>query len=346
MTSSPRSAPRLIFLDTLRVMAILLVVILHATSPFLIDPQQLGRPVWYLCLLQNPINRAGVPLFLMISGFLILQDPTIHSPLSFYHHRLPRLLLPLAVWNGIYLLVWTPPSSFFAGLSDYFHTLLTTGSSYHMWFIYTLLGIYLTAPVLGFFAQHGGQNYLVILLAVAIFPTTILPLINSLLPFQAVVYTPMAEGLLGYFILGFLLGTTDVSQSARVASYLLGGAGYCMGLFADLATSTAQSIPLPSQGGYRLDHYFVAAALFLWVRSFFQTHHWAERATANPLERLSRLSFGVFWVHPLLLDLTAQLLGTGWATGPYLFFQIILTTLLSFLLAEVISRLPLSKLLL
>lgn len=185
-----------------------------------------------------------------------------------------------------------------------------------------------------------------ILLAVAVFPTSILPLINCVLPFQAVVYTPMAEGLLGYFILGFLLGTTEVPRPARMAVYLAGGAGYFMDLVTDLATSTAQSIPLPSQSGYRLSHYFVAAALFLWVRTFLQTHPRTEQAVARPLAHLSRLSFGVFWVHILLLEFIARLLGTGWTTVPYLCAQISLTVLLSFLLMGVISRLPFAKLLL
>ncbi len=195
-TSSPSTlaAPRLVFLDALRVLAILLVVILHAMAPVLVDTKQLGQPGWYLCMLQNPINRAGVPLFFMISCLLLLQDPAIHTPLSFYRRRLPRLLLPLAVWNGIYLLLRTRPDSFRSGFEDYFRTLLTTGSCYHMWFIYTILGIYLVAPVLGFLAQRGGRTYLMILLAAAVFPTSILPLINRVLPFQAVVYTPMAEG--------------------------------------------------------------------------------------------------------------------------------------------------------
>lgn len=346
MSRFPRSAPRLVFLDALRVLAILLVVVLHAMAPFLVDTKRLGQPGWYLCLLQNPINRAGVPLFFMISGFLLLQDPAIQMPLSFYRRRLPRLLLPLAVWNGIYLFFRTPPVSFRSGLSSYFRTLLTTGSSYHMWFLYTILGVYMVAPVLGFLAQHGGRTYLIILLAVAAFPTSILPLINCVLPFQAVIYTPMAEGLLGYFILGFLLGTTEVPRPARMAAYLAGGAGFCMDLFTDLATSTAQSIPLPSGNGYRLSHYFVAAALFLWVRSFFQKHIRADQIVATPLERLSRLSFGVFWVHPLLLELIARLLGTGWTTAPYLCIQITMTVLLSFFLMGAIARFPFSKLLL
>ena len=130
----------------------------------------------------------------MISGFLLLQDPAIRTSLSFYRRRLPRLLLPLAVWNRIYLLFQTPPVSFRSGPLVYFHTLLTTGSCYHMWFLYTILGIYLVAPVLGTLTQRGGRIYLMIVLAVAVFPTSSLPLVNHALPFQTIVYTPMAGG--------------------------------------------------------------------------------------------------------------------------------------------------------
>ena len=69
-------ASRLVFLDGLRVLAILLVVSLPTAAPFLTDSRALGQPKWYLCLLQNPSNRAGVPL---------------------------------AVWSGIYLLAVAAP---------------------------------------------------------------------------------------------------------------------------------------------------------------------------------------------------------------------------------------------
>ena len=39
-------------------------------------------------------------------------------------------------------------------------------STPRMWFIYSILWIYLMAPVLGFLAQHGGRTYLILLLAV------------------------------------------------------------------------------------------------------------------------------------------------------------------------------------
>lgn len=344
--SSGLSPSRLVFLDGLRVLAILLVVILHATAPLLTNPQWLGQPLWYLCLLQNPINRAGVPLFLMISGFLFLRTPTVSAPLSFYRRRLPRLLLSLVVWNGVYLLVQTPPSSLSSGFFDYFRTLFTGGSCYHMWFLYAILGIYLLVPVLKALSRYGSRAHMVSLLAVAVFPSSILPLANSLLPFEAAVYLPMVEGLLGYFILGFLLGTSKLSRRAQIGVYLGGMAGYCIDLWADLTTATLQSIPLPSQSGYRISHYFVAAALFVGMRTLFQKRPQIEQYAAAPLAHLSRLSFGVFRVHPLLLKITGRLLETGLIAGPALLVQLTVTVLLSYLLAAVSARLPLARLLL
>ena len=43
---------------------------------------------------------------------------------------------------------------------------LSPRSAPRMRFIYSILWIYLRAPVLGFLAQHGGRTYLILLLGV------------------------------------------------------------------------------------------------------------------------------------------------------------------------------------
>ena len=91
---------------------------------------------------------------------------------------------------------------------------------------------------------------------------------------------------------------------------------------------------------------FVAAALFVGMRTLFQKHPQIEQYAAAPLAHLSRLSFGVFWVHPLLLKMTDRLLETGLIAGPALLVQLTVTVLLSYLLAAVSARLPLARLLL
>ena len=92
---------RITYLDCLRCIAILFVIVLHAMSPILSNPVYYGISSWYLCLLQNPLNRTGVPLFFMISGYLILRSPDTLIPSTFYRRHLLRLALPLCAWNQI-----------------------------------------------------------------------------------------------------------------------------------------------------------------------------------------------------------------------------------------------------
>lgn len=93
---------RIPYLDALRCMAICLVVLLHNDAPVVVNTACYGRPSWYLCMFLDGAVRLGVPLFFMISGSLLLGGPEAAEPAAFYRKKLPRLLVPLAVWNVIY----------------------------------------------------------------------------------------------------------------------------------------------------------------------------------------------------------------------------------------------------
>ena len=148
LLTSPSGPPRrMAELDLLRCLAILMVVTLHAAAPLLSDPSLLGTPAWYFCLLLDPFSRTGVPLFFMLSGFLILRDSRTLQVGPFYRRRLPRLVVPLVLWNLIYALAdsWGTHRPF--SLLEYLGSLLDRGCYYHIWFIYLLVGLYLLAPL-------------------------------------------------------------------------------------------------------------------------------------------------------------------------------------------------------
>ena len=118
-----------------------LVIVLHTIAPVIIQTGVYGTASWAFCMGLDGINRMGVPLFFMISGYLMLSRPSTGDVRAFYRKNLPKLLIPLAVWNVVYFLeqVWRGRAE--PALTAFLGELLDHGSGYHMWFIYVLLGI-------------------------------------------------------------------------------------------------------------------------------------------------------------------------------------------------------------
>ena len=338
LLTSPSGPPRrMAELDLLRCLAILMVVTLHAAAPLLSDPSLLGTPAWYFCLLLDPFSRTGVPLFFMLSGFLILRDSRTLQVGPFYRRRLPRLVVPLVLWNLIYALAdsWGTHRPF--SLLEYLGSLLDRGCYYHIWFIYLLVGLYLLAPFLKRIVDHASGREVLVLIGIILLPTTLLPLLEGLSPIPVRPIPAMLEGLTGYFLLGWLLGSQPPRPTLRPLIYLGGVLGWAWDVWANWPCASPAGVPLPSASGYRLSHYLCAAALFVWLRARYER----RPVPAAPLwARLSPLVFGVYWAHPLILAGTARLTGTDWTPGQCLLLQLPATLLLSLLAAWLLSRTP------
>ena len=334
---------RIPYLDFLRCLAIVLVVALHASIPILVNTALYQTPSWYLCMMQNSINRMGVPLFFMISGYLMLNHSNTANVGDFYRKNLLKLVIPLLIWNLVYYLVDLQRSGGAFSASEFLGLLLNQGSGYHMWFIYTLLGIYLMLPFLKRIVDTTTPAQQLILLGIILFPTTLRPLLNMAQPIYIFLFNPMMEGYIGYVLLGFWLGNWTPSRRARSILYLSGIAGYFLGVIGNLATASAEAIPLPFNGGYTINHYLPAAAIFIWVRTLFDVHDAKLAPVSGLLAKLSNLVFGVYWVHVLVLNLVVHVIGSDMSILQFLFLSVSLTTLISFGFAALIQSIPILK---
>ena len=212
---------------------------------------------------------------------------------------------------------------------EYLRQLLNNGSSYHFWFVYTLLGIYLIAPFLKRMVDAAGVREQLILLAIVLFPGAIRPWLNMAGPIYIFLFDPLMESYLGYFLLGYLLGSQRLSKKVRAGIYLGGVAGFLIGSVGNLVTASPERIPLPFNMAYGLNHYLVAGAIFVLVRTFFETHEAGLARLTKPLASLSGLVFGVYWVHVIALDLAGGFLGTAMPLPLLLALATVLTLALS-----------------
>lgn len=332
---------RVMYLDFLRCLAICFVVVLHSIAPTLVNPGFYSCTTWYLCLLIDPWNRTGVPLFLMISGCLLLSRSGTERVWDFYKHNLPKLVVPLTAWSLVYYGAEVAYGRHPIQVDQFLSRFFNQGVSYHMWFIYSLFGIYLLCPFLKRIVDACTARQLMVLLGVILFPPTLRPILNCFLPIDLYLFSPMIEGLVGYFLLGYLLGRVNLQKKTRILLYLGGAAGYAACLLGNLAQASPEGIALPMNGGYMLNHYLLSASLFVGFRTLFERHESRLRPLAAPLAKASGLVFGVYWVHVLLLNIL-----TEWVDfqGPLLVWvavKIGSTMLLSVLISAAISARPL-----
>lgn len=129
-------------LNLLKSISILAVILYHVCCVF----YQFGLPGWRSAVLLSSVTRFCVPVFFMITGALILRSND--GPVAFLRKKVGRVIIPILFWSAFYyfyiLLIYNHDFS----LNDMLKAIFIMPSSYHLWFVYAILGFYLTAPVL------------------------------------------------------------------------------------------------------------------------------------------------------------------------------------------------------
>lgn len=138
-------------LDCARWIAALAVVLLHCAAFPLTSVAQYGSPDWQWANLYDAASRWCVPVFVMISGALLLNPAKREGFTNFYHKRAARIAPAIVFWSAFYLL-WSALMYRLDGVSVDAAAWLRKATSgepyYHLWYLYMLVGLYLFAPYL------------------------------------------------------------------------------------------------------------------------------------------------------------------------------------------------------
>jgi len=144
--------------DPMRVLGAVAVVVIHVASPAVVEFGRIPRLDWWLSTAAYTACRWAVPLFIMLSGALLL-DPSKDEPVgTFYRRRLWRVGIPTIFWSAFYLgwRAWyqEKPTDF-----DWILNSLAIGAPYpHLYFLYLLAGLYLVTPYLRLFLRHATRR--------------------------------------------------------------------------------------------------------------------------------------------------------------------------------------------
>ena len=203
---------KLLWVDLIRVTAIILVVLQHVATPLIFSFDSISIDDWWVANIFHTFSDVCVPLLFMISGYLLLNKND--SLFVFFSKRINKVLLPLIIWSIIYLF-WNKyySQTIEINLTKVIQTFITP-AHYHLWFLYTILSLYLLIPVLRIYVKHASTNMQHYIIAIWFLSVSIHPFVIKLLGVKpAVEDLNIFSGYLGYILLGYMLGNASIRKS-------------------------------------------------------------------------------------------------------------------------------------
>ncbi|MVW80462.1 acyltransferase [Bordetella sp. 02P26C-1] len=284
-------------LDAARWIAALAVVLLHCAAQAVSDPDAYASGDWVAANLYDSAARWCVPVFVMVSGALMLDNRKPLDPQTFYLRRAARICAPLVFWTLFYL-AWR---SLLGWLDDgqidisFWPTKIAQGEPYyHLWYLYMIMGLYLITPLVRTLYHRGTKNarawYLAGLFGIAVLDALYRQMMDTGHGFFLTWFVPY----LGYFIAGRMMFDGEL----RVPSpgWVLAGA----------VTATAAGVYWLSDHvglNFYFYDYFSLTVLAMSLAAF-QCIMTMTRLPA--LSMLAPLTFGIYLIHPVFLDIAQR----------------------------------------
>jgi len=209
---------RVLWADYLRVLGTISVIFLHISANIVSQYGNIPSGFWWTGNIYDSAVRFCVPIFVMLTGALLLNEEVEIS--KFLKRRVIRVVLPLAFWSSIYILkelaFISPNGSGMSAIKIAYqvYNLIAKGSAYHLWYVYMIVGIYLFIPIIGKWVRNCSEKEILYFLFIWLFTLFLnQPLIQQ---FKINVDLTYFSGYLGYLILGYYLSNKTFRNKIRV----------------------------------------------------------------------------------------------------------------------------------
>jgi len=332
-------AERIEWVDLLRIIACLFVLISHSCDPFV---AQAGTS--HLAFMSGTfwgsLVRPCVPLFVMMTGVLLL--PIKIDMATFYNKRITRIVIPLAFWSIIlptlyFLYFYLGGTTTNLNIVKADHTLAATFTKFYtfvfnfnydnipLWYLYMLIGLYLIMPIISSWLSHASQKDIKLFLwiwGISLF----LPYIKMFAP--ALGYTGnygnmgllgicdwnpngtfyYVSGFIGYLVLAYYLIKYPLTWSWKKTLYItipLFVIGYAITVIGFILVQRYY----PTQpANLEIVWYFTGINVFMMTFAIFVVIQKANMKVSPLISKIATLTFGIYLCHFVFLQMSFDLI--------------------------------------
>ncbi|SEG00490.1 Surface polysaccharide O-acyltransferase, integral membrane enzyme [Eubacterium ruminantium] len=304
--------------DIIRITAILMVVLLHCAAYIVIFYPDTSKAEFIIGNIMNGIPRAGTPMFLMLSGALLLDESRSFDVKKFYKKSFLAIVALLAFWLLLYAhwrALILPVLQ--GGQTDkklfYNYLLKLEGLYPHLWYLFMLIGAYAVIPVLRLFVKRENKAYIlgmIIFSVVVQFGVTTAGILTrkadfTISDFVTKFHVEYATGYIPYLLIGWYLTAFPLKKKAQVILEILGFAAvlwiilnvqFAIDSVDDIRDYLVEMPTLPAM--------LYGVGLFVFISNLA-----GDKTTkSRVVNTLSKASFGIYIIHVIFLDIFSNLI--------------------------------------
>lgn len=231
------------YITNLRVFACIGVVLCHVAANNWYGNIESKR--WIVLTIYIAFSRFCVPIFLMISGALFLKVDKENNLKKIYFYNIFKLVVFLILWGTCYQVydliviqgkLQQGSIELLSIIKEGIQNVLGGGVQAHLWYIYVIIGLYMVVPLLKPWVNNLSKKqieYFLILFLIfngiySIVCNFDFVVLKNMCDFSSRLSINIAEGYLGYFVLGYYLSTYELSIKRRKLCYIIGCCSFVM----------------------------------------------------------------------------------------------------------------------
>ena len=269
---------------------------------------------------------------------------------TFFKKRMLKILIPFIFW-AVFMFVWkivTKQMSIdhYKNIKDWLNAFFSNKEEGTYYFLFEILGIYLTMPLLSLLAKEENKKTLWLTVILFFIFNSFIP---NLLALAGIQYNGALSVKIGgyiiWVILGYLLSTQDINKRYRILIYL----GAIIGLIYRYSTTFILSKEagkvIKTTWGYSSWHsILLACAVFLIIKylNAEKILQGKEKIT-KALAKISSCSFGIYLIHKIVIYYERALLNISTSSWQWRTIGVITTYLISLTIVCILKKVPVAK---
>lgn len=282
------------YISILTVLSTLAVVTLHVNHFWDFDTK-----LWPLYNAVESVCYFAVPIFVMISGALLLDYREKYSTKVYFKKRILRVVIPYVICSVIYILIELKHGNSFT-IKDII-SIIVNGKGFGIYgFFILLFNIYLCIPFISLIPKDSRKNGFLYIIIIGLIVNCIIPMLFKYLniEFSNDWYISMLGGYLLFVFLGYYIHNYDIKLIFRIIIYILGLASLLFMLIGTYRRSLNEgSISLFYKSYTNIYSTLYASAIFLFFKNISKFKFMDKIGSFCSV--ISPYCFGVYLLHKI-----------------------------------------------